>query len=368
MTNGLPFYKAYPRDFIEGTIGMSFEEKAAYRLVLDLIYMQGGRLVDDDRYIAGLLGCTPRKWRGLRERLIALGKIYVTGGKIGNHRADDELKSTAVFQRKQSENRAKTPRKSRENAAKNDPKNPNGATKRPKNRRLKKPTFDHTDTDTDTDTEEVVDTSTLTDSSQPSHLGSTVVGAKTKKTDYSAMMPDAQITDAWQAAAIEVGLPEHLVEDCHAEFVEYWAGAAENGTASQRRSARKTARGWLACWRNNCRRQAERLGGTLGNQHADRSAGRYRDARGTGRPGVAATLARMERELSAGVEVSDQWTNPAGGDRVPRSTRDGERDRTRHDGTVVDASAWFQHDKAPADTHLGAVREAGGCAGSRVDD
>ncbi|MBC8717497.1 hypothetical protein [Ochrobactrum sp. Marseille-Q0166] len=42
--------KPYPRDFIEGTIGMSFELKAAYRLVLDLIYMQGGNLPDDARY------------------------------------------------------------------------------------------------------------------------------------------------------------------------------------------------------------------------------------------------------------------------------------------------------------------------------
>ena len=56
--NGLPYYKAYPRDFIEGTVGMSFELKAAYRLVLDLVYMQGGDLPDNSRYIAGLLGCS----------------------------------------------------------------------------------------------------------------------------------------------------------------------------------------------------------------------------------------------------------------------------------------------------------------------
>ncbi|MFK5283859.1 DUF1376 domain-containing protein, partial [Lacticaseibacillus paracasei] len=55
--NGLPYYKAYPRDFIEGTIGMPFELKGAYRLLLDLIYMQGGRLPDDAKYISGLLGC-----------------------------------------------------------------------------------------------------------------------------------------------------------------------------------------------------------------------------------------------------------------------------------------------------------------------
>lgn len=80
--NGLPYYKAYPRDFIEGTIGMDFETKAAYRLVLDLIYMQGGNLPDDARYISGLLGCSVKKWNLLRETLVDAGKIDVRGGTL----------------------------------------------------------------------------------------------------------------------------------------------------------------------------------------------------------------------------------------------------------------------------------------------
>lgn len=125
--NGLPYYKAYPRDFIEGTIGMSFELKAAYRLVLDLIYMQGGNLPDDARYISGLLGCTIRKWGSLRADLISLGKIEVNGEFLTNKRAVIELETTRKFTEKQSENRSK----------------PN------KNKGLKSPTSDHTDTDTD---------------------------------------------------------------------------------------------------------------------------------------------------------------------------------------------------------------------------
>lgn len=77
--NGLPYYKAYPRDFIEGTVGMPFEIKCAYRVVLDLIYMQGGNLPDDARYISGLLGCSIRKWKSIRQALIEAGKITVSG-------------------------------------------------------------------------------------------------------------------------------------------------------------------------------------------------------------------------------------------------------------------------------------------------
>lgn len=105
--NGLPYYKAYPRDFIEGTIGMGFETKGAYRLVLDLIYMQGGNLPDDARYISGLLGCTVRKWNVLRDALVSMGKIIVNGEFLTNERAVIELETLRKLQDKQSENRAR---------------------------------------------------------------------------------------------------------------------------------------------------------------------------------------------------------------------------------------------------------------------
>ncbi len=127
--NGLPYYKAYPRDFIEGTIGLDFEMKAAYRLTLDLIYMQGGKLPDDARYISGLLGCSVKKWNGLRERLIEAKKLYVSGDHLCNDRADKELETLGKIQDKQRENRSR----------------PN------KNKALKSPRFDHTEPDTDTE-------------------------------------------------------------------------------------------------------------------------------------------------------------------------------------------------------------------------
>ena len=121
--NGLPYYKAYPRDFIEGTIGMPFEVKCAYRVVLDLIYMQNGHLPDDDRYISGLLGCSMRRWRGVRQALIDADKIQVSGDFIRNYRADSELETLAKLQDKQREN----------------------ARHRNKNKGLQKPRVNHTE-------------------------------------------------------------------------------------------------------------------------------------------------------------------------------------------------------------------------------
>jgi len=110
LMNGLPYYKAYPRDFIEGTIGMPFEVKCAYRVVLDLIYMQGGNLPDDARYISGLLGCSLRKWKSVREALVGSGKLVVSGEFLTNYRAVSELETLSKLQDKQRENATK-PRK-----------------------------------------------------------------------------------------------------------------------------------------------------------------------------------------------------------------------------------------------------------------
>jgi uncharacterized protein YdaU (DUF1376 family) len=111
--NGLPYYKAYPRDFVEGTIGLPFEIKCAYRVVIDLIYMQGGRLPDDARYISGHLGCSIRKWNSIRDELIARGKLTISGQFITNHRADKELETLSKLQDKQAEN-ARRPNKNKD--------------------------------------------------------------------------------------------------------------------------------------------------------------------------------------------------------------------------------------------------------------
>ena len=109
--NGPPYYKRYPRDFIEGTIGMSFELKMTYSFVLDLIYIQNGELPDDSRYISGLLGCSVKKWNLLRKQLLEIGKIEVSGEFLTNYRALTELESW----RKYSEEQAKKGRKTKKN-------------------------------------------------------------------------------------------------------------------------------------------------------------------------------------------------------------------------------------------------------------
>lgn len=93
---GYPYYKRFPRDFFEGTIGMPFEVKAAYGLLLDLIFIRDGKLPDDARFIAGHLGLSVRKWNLIRQKLLtwpnpdgSVGKIKADRGIISNSRADN---------------------------------------------------------------------------------------------------------------------------------------------------------------------------------------------------------------------------------------------------------------------------------------
>jgi uncharacterized protein YdaU (DUF1376 family) len=129
-----PYYKRFPRDFLEATIGFSLELKGAYTIVLDLIYMRGGRLPDDPQYIAGQLGCSVRKWNSLRAKLVSLGKLNVENGLISNFRADVLLEETRSFREKQAENRS----------------HPN------KNSGLQSPKADHLEPDTEEEVRETI--------------------------------------------------------------------------------------------------------------------------------------------------------------------------------------------------------------------
>jgi uncharacterized protein YdaU (DUF1376 family) len=111
------WYKRCGADFIHGTMMLTLEEKGAYSLCLDLIYDRGGPIPDDARWLAGVCGVSLRKWNGIRERLISLGKIAVENGLLSNSRADFEILSSNLSSRERAESGAKGGRKRAEKEA-----------------------------------------------------------------------------------------------------------------------------------------------------------------------------------------------------------------------------------------------------------
>jgi len=115
------WHPRHHRAALDGMLALTLEERGAYNTILDLIYERGGAVPDDDRWLAGWMGCSTRRWNIIKAALIVKGKIVVRdrdGDRfLTNPRAEKELSSQADRTRKLSENGAKGQRKRRENEA-----------------------------------------------------------------------------------------------------------------------------------------------------------------------------------------------------------------------------------------------------------
>lgn len=111
-----PWYKRYPSDALNGMVGLTLEQKGAYNVVLDLIYDRDGPIPDEERWLAGHCGCSVRKWKSIRDTLLALGKIELIDGLIDQKRARKERENARKTREKLAENGSKGGRKRAENA------------------------------------------------------------------------------------------------------------------------------------------------------------------------------------------------------------------------------------------------------------
>lgn len=89
-----PWFKFYPSDWLNGTRGLSLEERGAYMTLLALMYDQQGAIPDDERWVCGALDCDVRVWRRLRDKLCRYGKIVPNAdGFLVNRRVLEEVRS-----------------------------------------------------------------------------------------------------------------------------------------------------------------------------------------------------------------------------------------------------------------------------------
>ncbi|TJW48160.1 MAG: DUF1376 domain-containing protein, partial [Mesorhizobium sp.] len=110
-----PWHKRFHDDALSGYMGLTLEERGAYTTFLDLMYQRGEPIVENDRLIAGWMQVSLRKYRSLRDRLVALGKILLTSdGRLSNARFEKERENALEISRKAAENGANGGRKSGE--------------------------------------------------------------------------------------------------------------------------------------------------------------------------------------------------------------------------------------------------------------
>lgn len=117
------WYKRNPRDFYEGTRKLTLEQRGAYSDIIDLLYMHGGAIPDDAKWMSHALHVSTRKWASIRTALLAAGKIETADGSIVNKRVTFEVEARAVQSRTNAEsalNRERTKREKREKLNENN--------------------------------------------------------------------------------------------------------------------------------------------------------------------------------------------------------------------------------------------------------
>jgi len=107
-----PWFKCFPTDWLEGTRGLTPEQRGVYIDCLCLIYRDDKPLPDNgadgEKRMAFALHISTRLWRSVRKALINSGKLIETPDGLINVRAQVEIGSRSV-----------QPRVERESAAKN---------------------------------------------------------------------------------------------------------------------------------------------------------------------------------------------------------------------------------------------------------
>lgn len=213
---GLAFYKRYPRDFIAGTVGMDLETKGGYSILLDLIYAHDGALVDDPRFVAGVLGCSVRKWNAIKNTLVNLQKISCEDGFISNFRASFELINARKIIDKNAENRT-------------------GLNKNSDLKSRSRAPADLTEPETDTDSKR----DTYVSPKNPT---------KKSKAIGSRLPDDWIIPGEWITWAASNGINEEQANAESEKFKDYWISQA---------GPRASKTNWQAIWRNWVRKYVE---------------------------------------------------------------------------------------------------------------
>lgn len=92
MRTGAPWYQRRPQAYLGGVQGMPARLHAVYSVVLDLIYLHGGSINNDPRWISGWIGdMGPAAVRRAIDDLSNMGKLIVSAVTPDAHPAETRV-------------------------------------------------------------------------------------------------------------------------------------------------------------------------------------------------------------------------------------------------------------------------------------
>lgn len=148
----MDWYPRYPAKFDHGTLGFSLAERGAYSCLLDLMYLTGEPLPDDDSQLAAMLRVSFKEWRAVCGKV--RGKFRSEGGKLVHHVVSQQIAEQRARADKSRENGAKGGRPKKRKTKDNDANNPAGTQQVPSQGPASPPQTDRqTDINTNKETE-----------------------------------------------------------------------------------------------------------------------------------------------------------------------------------------------------------------------
>jgi len=111
----------YPDEYIVGVSRLGFEHQGLYWMVCSLIMSHGGPIPNDPKWLGKLGGTGAARCRKLIAELVSCGKLTENQGKIGQKRAEIELKNAQKRIETATENGKNGGRPSRKNNALTEP-------------------------------------------------------------------------------------------------------------------------------------------------------------------------------------------------------------------------------------------------------
>jgi|SRR5436190_1769606 len=94
----LPAFPVLPQRLLADTTHLSADEMGVYCRLLFVMWLQRGRLQDDDRELANIGGITLKHWRRIKDKVMR--PMTIAGGQVSQKRLTDTWMNVQEVRRK----------------------------------------------------------------------------------------------------------------------------------------------------------------------------------------------------------------------------------------------------------------------------
>lgn len=99
----MKFYKRDPDRALSGMAELNLKQRGGYNSLIDLLYSRDGDVPDDDLRVSKMLSCHWREWGVIKLELMALGKVWITDGRLCAKRVQETINEAASFGQEQAQ-------------------------------------------------------------------------------------------------------------------------------------------------------------------------------------------------------------------------------------------------------------------------